>query len=150
MNPIADVCRTSIVQALDHYGLPASESAVKLLCMIGAHESAQFLYNKQVNGPALSPFQIEPASYLDVCEYADRKLYMPDDLPSPAERLIFDFRFATGIARVFLLRIPEPIPTEISAMAIYAKKYWNTPLGKATPGIYRLAYQELFGEQKTG
>ena len=148
MNPIAETCRNSIIQALDHYGLPASESAVKLLCMIGAHESAQFLYNKQVNGPALSPFQIEPASYLDVCEYANRKLYMPDDLPSPAERLIFDFRFATGIARVFLLRIPEPLPAkhDLRLMAIYAKKYWNTLLGKATPDMYLSAYQELFSE----
>ncbi len=149
MKPIAEVCRNQIIQALDYYCLPISESAVRLLCMIAAHESNQFLYNKQIRGPALSPFQIEPASYLDVCEYADRKLYMPDDIPSPVERLLFDFKFATGIARVFLLRIPEPLPAEhdLRLMAIYAKKHWNTYLGKATPDMYFSAYMELFNEQ---
>ena len=148
MNTQAAVCRDLIIQALDHYCLPMSEAAVRLLCMIAAHESDKLLYARQIRGPALSFYQIEPRSYNDVAQYAQRKGYMEGEFPSDPERLMFDFRFATGIARVFLLRIPEPIPAkeQLSALADYAKQYWNTKYGKATPAMYLSAYQELFNE----
>lgn len=146
MKPIAKVCRDFIISALDHYDLPMGESAVQLLCMIAAHESGQFLYAKQIKGPALSPYQIEPPTFLDVCEYAQSRNYMAGEFPSAPERLLFDFRFATGIARVFFLRKPEPIPMagRITELSIYAKRHWNTHLGKATPGMYQDAYEALF------
>lgn len=138
-----------IEQALDQYGLPKSEAAIRLLCMIAAHESGGFLYSKQVRGPALSFFQLEPASYTDVCAYAMRKGYLKGEIPGPVERIIFDPTFAAAIARIFILRIPEPLPDpdNLRGLARYAKKYWNTNLGKATPGMYLEAYQEYFGEK---
>lgn len=151
MKPIASVCRSSIIQALDHYGLPNSESAIRLLCMVAAHESGKFIYSRQLRGPALSYFQMEPDTFLDVCNYASRKGYMLDDLPSAPERLLFDFQFATGIARVFFLRVPAPLPAphQLKELSVYAKRYWNTRLGKATPGMYLAAYQDFFDDQKT-
>lgn len=148
MNPLAQSCRTSIVAALDHYALPNSESCVRLLCMIAAHESEKFLYTRQIRGPALSCFQVEPATYQDVADYAERKGYLKGEFPSPPERLLFDFRFATGIARVFFLRKPEPIPDKdnLQALADYAKRHWNTELGAAKSYMYLSAYEELFSE----
>lgn len=149
MNAQAAMCRSMIVQALDHYCLPKSESAIRLLCMIAAHESGKFLYARQIKGPAISFFQIEPRSYNDVAEYAQRKGYMSGEFPSPPERMLFDFLFACGIARVFFLRLPAPIPAEhqLKELAIYAKRHWNTKFGKATPGMYLSAYQDLFDEK---
>ncbi|WP_420588241.1 hypothetical protein [Bacterioplanoides sp.] len=149
MTPQADVCRSMIEQALDFYGLPDSESAVRLLCMIAAHESGKFLYTRQHGGPAIGAFQMEPATYEDVSLYARKKGYMTDEFPSPPERMIFDFWFATGMARIFFLRLPAPLPAphQLKELAVYAKKYWNTELGKATPDMYLSAYRDLFDEK---
>ncbi len=146
MTPEGNACRVMIQTALDRYGLPVSESALRLLCMIAAHESGGFLYVKQVNGPALSFFQMEPVTYIDVCDYAVWRDYLPGELPSPPERLIFDAPFAAALGRLFFLRFSEPLPAEddLTALAQYAKQYWNTALGKATVAQYESAYRKHF------
>ena len=73
MTPEGEQCRQMICTALADYHLPDSESAIRLLCMIAAHESGGFRFTKQIRGPAVSLFQIEPASFRDVCNYAKRK-----------------------------------------------------------------------------
>ena len=35
-------------------------------------------------------------------------------------------------ARLFLARIPDPIPSDLTAQAMYWKKYYNTAAGKGT------------------
>jgi len=146
MTPEGERCRLMIRTALEKYGLPSSEAAIRLLCMIAAHESGGFTYVKQVRGPALSLFQIEPRSYQDVCSYAQHRNYLDGEFPSPPERLIFDGLYAAAIGRLFFLRVPEqlPEPNNIKALAYYAKKYWNTEQGKATPAMYENAYREHF------
>ena len=141
-------CRLMIQSALDQYDLPNSESAVRLLCMIAAHESGGFTYVKQVNGPALSFFQLEPLSYADCCQYGQRKGWLPEGWDEPPERLIFDAPLAAAFGRLFFLRFSEPLPDaeDLSGLAQYAKTYWNTELGKATPALYEQAYREHFDE----
>ena len=131
-----------IKRALVQNNLPCSSAAIALLSMIAAHESGGFTYNKQIQGPALSIYQIEPATYDDVCAYAMEKDYLKGELPNPPERLIFDLDFATCIARIFFLRFKERIPSRdnIEGLANYAKKYWNTDKGKARPEYYSRAY----------
>ncbi len=136
------------VNALDYYRLPASESAIRLLCMISAHESGDFHYVQQLRGPALSLFQIEPATFTDLCHYAKKRHFSINiELPSSPWRLVFDQRFAAAMARIFFLRFNEPIPDDLHAMADYAKQYWNTYLGKATAQQYFNAYSKHFKEK---
>ena len=141
-------CRELIIDALDYYRLPSSESAIRLLCMIAAHESGDFHYVQQLRGPALSLFQIEPATFTDLCHYAKKRHFSINiELPSSPWRMVFDQRFAAGMARIFFLRFSEPIPDNLHAMADYAKQYWNTYLGKATAQQYFNAYSKHFEEK---
>ena len=144
MTPEGTACRQLVKEALRKYELPMSEAAIRLLEMIAAHESGGFTYSRQLGGPALSLFQIEPATYRDLCDYATaRQLAICREFPRNPMRLVFDPCFAAGMARVFFLRFPEPLPPaeNIPALAEYAKYRWNTELGKATPAQYESAWR---------
>lgn len=93
-------------------------------------------------GPALSFFQIEPATYKDVVAYINRRsskkptllgaLYM--DMFPYHECLAWNMRLSVLIARMIYWRVPEPLPraNDIAGMAAYWKKYYNTEKGKGT------------------
>jgi len=135
-----------------------SPAAEKLLVMIACHESLGFKYRKQISGPAVSFYQIEPATFSDVWDRylgarrlkkANVRQFMPDDL-LPLNALAKSDEFATAIARMKLYMVPEALPlvTDDEGLARYAKKYWNSDLGKATPEKYlndfnRYAVDEL-------
>ena len=138
MSIMGKICHDVVTQALEWYGLPDNNgSAIQLLCMIAAHESGDFHYIKQVKGPALSIFQMEPNTYNDVMEYIKRRQeqfpILVHDMPKPAEYMAFDPVYAAAIGRVFLLRVPKPLPltNDIEGLAKYAKDHWNTHLGAA-------------------
>ncbi len=143
-------CRTLIQTALDYYQLPVSQSAIHLLEMIAAWESGDFRYVRQKHGPALGMMQMEPDTYLCVCSYLQshptKAPLLLDELPQQPEHLIFDPFFAVGMARLFFLRFPEPLPDsqQIEQLAHYAKKYWNTNQGKACWTNYHDAWIRHF------
>jgi len=124
-----------------------SLSAEKLLIMIACHESAGLKYRKQTGGgPALSYYQIEPLTFSDVYDryLGDRKIkkqmvdqFLPEDI-EPLKALKNNDEFATAIARMKLFMVPKKLPevTDDEGLAKYAKKYWNSELGKATPEKY--------------
>ncbi len=146
VSEMGQVCRYIVTEALQWYELPDSESAIRLLCMIAAHESGDFHYIKQVKGPALGIFQMEPATYDDVVTYIkhnqSRFDMLAHDLPKPAEYMAFNPRFGAAVCRTYLLRIPEPLPEsdDIDGLANYAKDHWNTYLGAAKWQDYRDAW----------
>lgn len=141
-----------IIPALTDAGLDRSDAAVELLLMIAAHETQLGTYLKQVHGPALGIYQMEPNTYHDILiNYIGKRTDLHERLikmnPSMDERkLVSDLAFATVLARIFLLRIKEPIPSDLHGKAAYAKKYWNTPAGKATEDDYYKAYQRYVVE----
>jgi hypothetical protein len=119
-----------------------SEEAIELLIFTCAVESEGGTYLKQINGPACGIYQMEPDTYYDIWEhYLKNNNYFLQILTSnfnvgfiPShERLIYDLRYATAMARIFYLRIEEPIPAakDTEAMWNYYKKYYNTEKGKA-------------------
>lgn len=151
MTIMGKLCHDLVTQALDWYELPINNgSAIQLLCMIAAHESGDFHYIKQVKGPALSIFQMEPNTYNDVVEYIKRRQeqfpVLVHDMPKPAEYMAFDPVYGAAIGRVFLLRVPEALPKtdDIDGLARYAKDHWNTYLGAAKWEDYRNAWQRHF------
>ena len=132
---------TSIITpTLNNLGL-FSPNAAQLLLGTALQES-QLTYRKQIGGPALGLFQMEPATHNDIW---DNFLKYRPALAAKVGTLIvpyrdrltaleFDDRYAAAMARVKYLRIPAPIPAlgNIQAMAAFWKQYYNTPLGKGT------------------
>jgi hypothetical protein len=154
-NQYREVIKDTLLKFQELGGAKYSEDAVELLVMVAAHESLMGRFIKQVKGPALGIFQMEPATHDDIWRNfisKDRKLdfsvakFLPSyqSLVNPstqAELLATDLRYATVLARVFFMRFKEPIPSTDIGKAEYCKKYWNTELGKATITDYFNAYR---------
>lgn len=127
-----------IVPVLAQLGL-YSDSAVNLLLGTCAQESQLGTYLKQINGPALGIYQIEPNTHDDIW---DNYLKYRGDLGGKilaidsrdTNNLITNLAYATAIARIIYLRAPDNIPAanDIAGLARFYKKYYNTPLGAAT------------------
>lgn len=144
--------------------VPYSEEAEDLLFMTAAHESRLGTYLKQVNGPALGVYQMEMATHTDIWDnflkYRDELAWALDDLLTErfdedySDSLVFDLRYATAMARVHYYRVPEALPKKeefktnvsyLKALSEYAKKYYNTELGKATADDYYKAFIKYKG-----
>lgn len=120
-----------------------SKNAEELLIFTCANESNGGTYLKQLSGPALGIYQIEPETYDDIWHNYitpnSKKLlaffttFNISSIPSP-DRLIYDLRFATAMARIFYRRFSEALPDyqNLDAIWEYYKKYYNTSAGKAS------------------
>lgn len=134
--------REFIIKPALHDLMLDSPEAEELLIFTCANESLGGTYLKQVKGPALGIYQMEPATYNDLWHnYIHNKSslmmmllsnfgvnYMPDE-----QRLIYDLRFATAMTRIFYNRVPEALPpaNDVNAIWDYYKKYYNTANGAA-------------------
>lgn len=158
-----DVIRRTLREFEQVGGAAYSEDAVTLLMMIAAHESGLGTYLRQIRGPALGPFQMEPETlrdmyrtFISVTRRYDFAVayFVPSkkslSTPDYIQLLETDLRYAIITARTFFVRFQEPIPTQgtgseqdhLKALAAYAKKYWNTVHGKATEEEYFLDYMK--------
>ena len=119
-----------------------SEDAVELLMLTAAQESHLGRYLKQIQGPARGVFQIEPSTMADLIRnylmYRDKlgdalKRVHGDGLETEIH-LTGNLAFQIVVARLIYRRVPEPLPNrlDVTEMAEYWKKYWNTHLGKGT------------------
>lgn len=122
-----------------------SEDAEELLVFTCAVESMGGTFLKQINGPALGIYQMEPNTFFDIWQHY---IILKNDLfmklitqfacaSFPTEdRLVWDLRFATAMARIHYARISEPLPSKSDTMYAlyhYYKKYYNTSQGAAEP-----------------
>jgi len=132
--------RELIDETLKEIGLH-SKDAVNLLMGTCAQESHLGEYIKQIKGPALGIFQMEPATFVDII---DNYLYyhpvkrMAKIIAvckashiSP-EDLRWNLKLSICFARIHYLRVPEKLPNSIEGYAAYWKKYYNTYLGAGT------------------
>lgn len=119
-----------------------SKAAERLLLGTAIVESG-LKYTKQINGPALGFFQMEPATH----DYiwlkfigATRREHLLQGLsklavkPADSKEMRNNPFYAAAMARINYLRFPEALPDEndIEAIAVYWKKYYNTAAGKGT------------------
>lgn len=149
--------REFIKETLVHFdeltGIPYSDEAVELLMMTAAHESKLGTYIRQLNGPALGIFQMEPETYNDIQEnfleyrpHLDKAVIamapMGSATAEAADELAWNLKLQIIMARLHYYRVPEGLPKDIEGLAEYAKKYYNTKEGKATAEKYLTDYKK--------
>ena len=116
------------------------------LLLATAITESNLKYRKQINGPALSYFQIEECVALDIIKYAKRKRLFSKILKishinkitekNIAYHLETNDIFSCAIARLIYKRVPKPVPDTLVDCAEYWKKYYNTAKGKGTVEKY--------------
>lgn len=133
-----------------------SAAAINLLLGTAAHESLCGYHLRQVRGPALGIYQMEPNTAEDVLRYlhaddSERQLrgrvlgYLtPCDLHT---NLAANLLFATAMARVKYWMDPQPLPdhTDEAGLALVYKRAWNSASGKATLEQYIAHYGNVRG-----
>lgn len=119
-----------------------SKEAEEILVFTCAAESLGGYYLKQVKGPALGAYQMEPNTYMDLwLNYIRNKnrlatlMAMHHNVTTipDANRLVWDLNFSTAMTRIHYLRVKEQLPKadDVDAIWEYYKKYYNTVKGKA-------------------
>ena len=117
-----------------------SPAAEQLLLATAIHES-HLKYRRQIGGPALSYFQIEPNTHNDIWDnflkyrpQLSNKVIqlMSSPVANKIKELENNDKYAAAIARIHYLRVPAAISqyNNIPKMAAYWKHYYNTILGK--------------------
>ena len=127
-----------------------SPESGELLLMTAAHESLLGQFTKQVDGPALSIYQIEPRTARGTYNnYLHYRLNLADKIAEftgvewyDPGQLRYNIIYSTILARLKYKRSPGKLPEhwDVLGMAEYAKEFWNTSLGKATTEDYVAAY----------
>lgn len=137
--------RTYVVKPVLEY-LDMYSPAMENLIVGTALQESKLTYLKQLgNGPAVGVYQMEPATFKDhFVNYLTYHQGLKTKLQglrtglydNDAAELAGNLYFATAMTAIHYKRrlkdIPLPNPTDIAALAKIYKKFYNTPLGKAT------------------
>lgn len=137
-----------------------SLAAERLMLGTAVHESNGLRYVRQLNGPALSFFQIEPATARDIINrylQAPTRRKLLDRFRTSFEfepryhsienRLICDMRFACAVARIKYWMSPEPLPPadNLDAMAVYWGKWYQTQSDPSKITMWKNNYLRFVG-----
>lgn len=131
-----------------------NSDVVTCMTMIAAHESLGCTHVVQNGGgPAKGPYQMETRTHDDVwnnsdniwddaykLEFISYRDYANKKHPT-ADRMVYDLKYATFMARKRLHMDTNPIPKGLEACSEYCKEYWNAG-GKATAEEYYNDYQK--------
>lgn len=132
-----------------------SQEAEELLLMTAAHESGLGRYTRQIKGPALGLYMMEPGtlhdSYDNYLNYPGRtnllqKIVKISGVQGPdLGQLQHNPIYATIMARLKYYRAPGALPPAADhwSLAEYAKKHYNSELGAARVADYFNAYRLL-------
>jgi len=117
-------------------------AARRLLLGTAAQESHMGRWLKQIKGPALGIYQMEPATHDDIwnhyLKHRPRLATKVEKLLCPGfnrhEQLKWNLAYATAMARVHYFRVPYALPGhhDIAGLATYWKNFYNSALGKGT------------------
>lgn len=122
----------------------ASPVAVKLLLGTAAQESHLGTYIRQLTGPAIGVFQMEPATFSWLqTKYGEK---YPIILGRGAPEMEWDLKLAIIMARLRYRAHLDPLPSDaIADVADYWKKVYNTKYGKGTPEEFIENYERFVG-----
>lgn len=160
-NTVQYFLQTYITPTVLALPLPSPLQAIQLLLGTAIQES-HLVHLKQINGPAVSVYQLEPATIQDLIPYF--RLRLPSQFMHYAIRYgipldpdlsmtqsvshlwtfaaTFDHALATTLSRLYYYRIPVPLPEDLTNQALYWKKYYNTPKGRGTPQQYMDSFKK--------
>lgn len=153
-----------ILPTLESMSIPVTEEAIELLLLTMAHESKGGEYLKQISGPALGIFQIEPATYNDIWDnylkynqqlsFDALSFTISDTSREDGEEMIGNLYYATAMARLHYYRVEAALPKREDyagehewfwGLAAYAKRHYNTYLGSASVESYYKDYLDWRG-----
>jgi hypothetical protein len=130
-----------------------SKAAEQLVLGTACHESECGQWLKQIRGPALGIYQMEPATHGDIinnwlmhnADLYGRVMRVVGDGRFSADRLVYDLRYATVMCRLHYRRRPEPLPDagDWAAISGYWKQFYNTRHGKGRPEQFLAAVQRF-------
>lgn len=115
-----------------------SRAASNLLLGTALQES-NLSYIKQINGPAIGVYQMEPNTFYDIYDnflvFNKNLRELVNDFcinDMTPDQMAGNLYYATAMARVHYWRVKEPLPDALDekALAAYWKKYYNTVNGK--------------------
>lgn len=122
--------------------------AITTMTMIAAHESRGGTFVvQQESRIAKGLYQMEDFTHDSIWRNSDNiwsdatklgiitKGQLAKNIQPSAERLIYDMRYATFMARKYLHMDKRPLPKGLESTAEYCCNYWNAG-GKATPEKY--------------
>jgi hypothetical protein len=123
--------------------IPYSDVARELLMLTAAVESNLGVFLKQIRGPALGVFQMEPNTEKDIWKnyLATRSNlrilmegFMMQSTSTPNLDLRANLPYQIAMARVHYRRVSEPLPPRATPalLGAYWKKHYNTHLGRGT------------------
>lgn len=117
-----------------------SLAAERLVLGTAMHES-HLRFLRQIRGPAIGIFQMEPATWQDIrLHYLSRRHVLRNAVddwaigePDPDE-MEGNLYYAAAMCRVHYWRVPERLPDADDARGLteYWKCYYNTPKGRGT------------------
>ena len=119
-----------------------SKAAMRLLIGTALTESKLEYLHQVGGGPALGVYQMEPATHDDIWKnYLLFKLPLAQKMNGfnfnylDSKQMVWNLKYATAMCRAHYLRVKAPLPdhNDISGMADYWKKHYNTEKGKGTP-----------------
>lgn len=115
-------------------------AAINLLLGTAAQESHFGTYLKQIKGPAMGAFQMEPATFEWLKGRYAKTFPMFKDCE--AEDMEWDLMLAIVFARLRYRVVPEALPAadDLPALASYWKKYYNTEAGAGTVDEFIVNY----------
>jgi hypothetical protein len=133
-----------------------SPEAEELLMATCAQESLLGRYRRQVNGPAVGIFQMEPEDFNDIgvnfLQGRQDLMRRVMALGTPgarvsAEELVDNDPLAIAMARIHYLRAPGALPaaTDLQGIWNYYKLHYNTLGGAATEAEFYTHYHTLVG-----
>jgi len=147
----ADILRPTLHTLGSKYGGDAAENLILGTIV----QESGFRYIRQMNGPALGLIQMEPDTLDDI--YDSYLKHRPNlsrvmdmfqgDVPR-IRAVQSHLDYACALCRIHYWRVPERLPDadDISGLARYYKKYYNTQKGRGTEAAFVLNYKTHIGE----
>ena len=137
-----------VIPTLYQIGL-CTDASVNLVTGTGLSES-QFIYDRQIDGPALGWFQMEPATHDDCWvnflayrpELASKIRLVAGKQNPTADDLVTNRPYAAAMCRVKYLRSPLALPAadDPVALCLYWRGVYNTALGKGRVDSQHVKY----------